>query len=81
MDRYPCPCCGNLTLDDKPPGTWLICEVCWWEDDATQFADPDLSGGANRVSLNEARRHFRDIGLSDPEHVERRSKRTHECFL
>jgi hypothetical protein len=55
MDRYPCPCCGKPTLDEEPPGTWLICEECRWEDDPVQFADPDLRGGANPTSLNEAR--------------------------
>ena len=68
MDLYPCPCCGKLTLDEEPPGTWLICEVCWWEDDPVQFADPGYRGGANRVSLNEARSYFRAIGTSSPEH-------------
>jgi hypothetical protein len=68
VDSYLCPCCGNSSLDEKPPGTWLICEVCWWEDDPVQFADADLRGGANRVSLNEARLYFKTIGVSSPEH-------------
>jgi hypothetical protein len=71
MDRYPCPCCGNLTLDEEPPGTWLICEVCWWEDDPVQFEDPEYRGGANGPSLNEAREYFRNIGVSAPEHLAR----------
>ena len=69
MDRYPCPCCGNLTLD--PPGTWLICDVCWWEDDPVQFADADLRGGANGGSLNEAKSYFKTIGVSSPEYRDR----------
>ena len=71
MDRYPCPCCGNPTLDEKPPGTWLICEICWWEDDPVQFEDPEYRGGANGPSLNEAREYFRSIGVSSPEHLAR----------
>jgi hypothetical protein len=71
MDRYPCPCRGNLTLDEEPPGTWLICEVCWWEDDPVQFEDPEYRGGANGPSLNEARRYFRTIGVSAPERLAR----------
>ena len=71
MKRYACPCCGNLTLDEEPPGTWLICEICWWEDDPVQFADPDFRGGANRVSLNEARSYFETIGFSSPERRDR----------
>ena len=35
--RYACPCCGFLTLDEAPPGTFAICPVCFWEDDDVQF--------------------------------------------
>ena len=62
MDRYPCPCCGYYTLEEKPPGTHNICPVCYWEDDNVQFKDPSLRGGANGVSLEEARGNFRDFG-------------------
>lgn len=71
MDRYPCPCCGKPTLDEKPPGTWLICDICWWEDDPVQFENPEYRGGANGPSLNEARQHFHTIGVSAPEHLAR----------
>ena len=71
MDLYPCPCCGNLTLGEEPPGTWLICEVCWWEDDPVQFANPEYRGGANGPSLNEGREYFRTIRVSAPEHLAR----------
>ena len=64
---YPCPCCGYLTLPDAPPGTNQICLVCRWQDDDSQFVFPTSSGGANRVSLEEARRHFAAIGVSDPD--------------
>ncbi len=37
--RYACPCCGYLTLTEKPPGTFAICPVCFWEDDEVQFKD------------------------------------------
>ncbi|AYQ30585.1 hypothetical protein DT070_16815 [Polaromonas sp. SP1] len=52
--RNPCPCCGQHTLDDV--GAFEICEVCGWEDDPVQSADPNYAGGANKESLNEARR-------------------------
>lgn len=64
--RFACPCCGYLTLDEEPPGTFLMCEVCWWEDDPIQFADPAYEGGANAPSLNQARAHFLSIAVSDP---------------
>ncbi len=53
--RYACPCCGYLTLQSQPPGSFELCPVCDWEDDSVQFADPDYEGGANRESLNVAR--------------------------
>jgi ribonuclease HII len=65
QQRFACPCCGNLTLPLEPPGSFSLCEVCWWEDDPVQFADPDYAGGANAASLNRARELFRSIGVSD----------------
>jgi hypothetical protein len=64
-DRYPCLCCGFLTLDEKPPGTYNICPVCFWEDDDVQAWDPDFEGGANRVSLRQAQENFRSFGASE----------------
>jgi hypothetical protein len=63
--RWPCPCCGHRTLAEEPPGTYLICPVCFWEDDPIQFDDVDRRGGANSVSLVEARRNVRSFGASD----------------
>lgn len=51
MKKYHCPCCGYRTLEEKPPGTYQICEICFWEDDDIQFRDPDYEGGANELSL------------------------------
>lgn len=64
--KFACPCCGYLTLAEEPPGSFQMCEVCWWEDDPIQFADPVYEGGANAPSLHQAREHFRSIGVSDP---------------
>lgn len=38
--KYTCPCCGYRTLEE-PPGTFDICEICFWEDDGVHFDDPD----------------------------------------
>lgn len=67
LKRFACPCCGYLTLAEEPPGTAAHCEVCWWEDDRLQFDDPGYEGGANAPSLRQARAHFREIGMSDPQ--------------
>jgi hypothetical protein len=64
--RYPCPCCGYLTLTSEPPGSYELCPVCWWEDDQVQFRDPGYRGGANEESLNEARENFRVLRASSP---------------
>jgi hypothetical protein len=50
---HPCPCCGSKVISEV--GAYEICEVCGWEDDPVQSADPDYKGGANKESLNEAR--------------------------
>ena len=39
-------------------------QVCFWEDDGVQFNDPDYEGGANEVSLRQARDNYREIGVS-----------------
>jgi hypothetical protein len=71
--RYPCVCCGHLTMNDGP-GSYQICAVCFWEDDDIQLRWPDYSGGANRPSLIEAPQNFQDYGACDErsmEHVRR----------
>jgi hypothetical protein len=66
--KYPCHCCGLLTLDEAPFGmgefprsqTWEICPVCFWEDEDWRY--DDSAGGANSVKLSEARENFRRFG-------------------
>jgi hypothetical protein len=52
----PCPCCGSFVISEF--GTYEVCEVCDWEDDPIQAADPSLEGGANHISLTEARKEW-----------------------
>ena len=59
--KFACPCCAFRTLDESPPGTFQVCAVCFWEDDAVQFEDP-TAYGANAVSLLEAKRNFAAFG-------------------
>src|ERR1043165_9869668 len=49
----PCPACGFLTLEGAY-GSYVICDVCGWEDDQVQLANPACGGGANSESLIEA---------------------------
>jgi hypothetical protein len=62
-DRYPCPCCGYLTLP-APPGSDEICPVCFWQDDLVDNEDTDVLG-PNKVRLSVARKNFADFGASE----------------
>ena len=61
---FACPCCDQYSFTE--PGGWEICETCNWEDDPVQEARPDIAGGANKVSLLQARENYRMTGHSDP---------------
>lgn len=63
--KYTCPCCGYKTLYKKPPGTYEICEICFWEDDSVQYDDPDYEGGANVPSLKQAQKNFIELGACE----------------
>lgn len=52
-ELFPCPCCGVAEMSE--PGCFEICDTCGWEDDPAQEGDLDLAGGANQLSLNQAR--------------------------
>ena len=68
--EFPCPCCGFVTLEERPPGTYEICRMCGWEDDPVQFNDPDYRGGANGGSLREYRSAFDARLATHPEWAE-----------
>ncbi|MFD1888237.1 CPCC family cysteine-rich protein [Paenibacillus wenxiniae] len=59
MNRYTCPCCGYLTLDER--GAYDICYLCDWQDDRQDDPDADqVRGGPNgHYSLTEARANFK----------------------
>ena len=48
-----CPVCGKFEFEGH--ASYDICEVCGWEDDGFQERHPDEDGGANHMSLNQAR--------------------------
>ena len=52
----PCPACG-FEVFDEPPGSYVICPVCEWEDDHVQLRFPVMPGGANKKSLFEWQQH------------------------
>ena len=71
----PCACCGSLTIVEE----YDICPVCDWEADGVQERDPAFAGGANQMSLIEARANFVAIGAKGPDHLAHvRSPQPHE---
>ena len=46
-------------------GEYEICDECGWEDDPVQSSDDDYAGGANRLSLNQARNEYNHAHLTD----------------
>jgi len=54
-----CPVCGLTTFESE--NNFDICSACGWENDGVQFHNPDLAGGANKMSLNQAKSHWNEI--------------------
>jgi hypothetical protein len=61
---FTCPCCGYVVFDEAP-GSYLICPICFWEDDLVQLLNPTFSGGANKTSLLEAQRNYKEFGATE----------------
>lgn len=53
-NSHKCFCCGKGIVEGNQ--LYDICSVCGWEDDPVQAENPDFPGGANKMSLNEARK-------------------------
>lgn len=51
-----CACCGEYSL--PPDSEFEICPICGWQDDDIQNEDPQLEGGANDMSLEQARKEY-----------------------
>ena len=66
--KYKCVCCGHKTFQSENALEHEICPVCFWENDPVQNSQPDYSGGANRVSLLEARENYKKYGAVSQEY-------------
>jgi hypothetical protein len=62
---YPCPCCGYLVFTELP-GSFQLCPICGWEDDALQLQYPE-EAGTNPVSLHQAQQNYVRTGSIAPE--------------
>lgn len=49
-----CPVCGKNCAE------YAVCHQCNWENDPIQRENPDFQGGANNMSLNEAREAYKN---------------------
>ena len=50
-----CPCCGKGIIKE-----WFdVCDICGWEHDNIQYSNPNFKGGANKMSLNQAREAYK----------------------
>ena len=68
LPKFPCPCCGYIVFSELP-GSYEICPICYWEDDDVQLRQPNMGGGANKVSLVEAQKNFVAFGANIAEHI------------
>ena len=55
-----CPVCGKHHFEEDD--NFEICPVCGWEDDGMQRDNPDYTGGANTISLNQTRDIWKKTG-------------------
>lgn len=67
--KYKCPCCGFYTFEEKPDGNYDICPVCFWEDDHIQLQDETYEGGANHVSLKDAKKNYVEFGACERKYI------------
>jgi len=61
---FTCPCCGYKVFDE-PPGSYAICQICFWEDDVFQLYYPHQAGGPNGCNLIEAQVNFVQFGACE----------------
>jgi hypothetical protein len=59
--REVCPCCDYVSLPER--GQYIICHVCYWEDEGIDVDELDVESGANEsITLREARVNFQRYG-------------------
>ena len=62
--RCQCPCCDYISLPER--NNYLICPVCYWEDDGQDIDQLDETSSPNHgMTLREARANFLTLGACD----------------
>lgn len=64
MKKIQCPCCGFFTFENDGDINFDYCDVCGWQYDVVAHNNPNISIGANKISLNEARQNYKRFGVS-----------------
>jgi hypothetical protein len=63
---HKCPVCGKYEFEDD--SCYDICPFCGWEDDGVQLSDPNFDGGANELSLNQYKFHYKQKIKENPDY-------------
>lgn len=68
---HDCPVCGKHKF--PTPDSYHDCPVCGWCDEEYGIRHPDDTTLHNSVSLNEAKKNFKECGRADPKADKRAS--------
>lgn len=66
--REQCPCCDYFSLPERY--TYLICPICFWEDEDQDLDKLDEDSGPNHMPLREGRKNFKELGACSPKNVQ-----------
>lgn len=71
VSKKPCACCGYLTMQYCEQDIGDFCDICYWQYDIKAQEEPDYIG-SNRVSINDARKNYKEFGLCKKELLDHR---------
>lgn len=75
MAKYPCPCCGKLTLPvPREEALAFICPECFWENDVFTPDETAPSDENRGMTLLQARENYRKFGAAREELVPLKEK-------
>lgn len=67
--REQCPCCDYVSLPER--AQYIICRVCFWEDDGQDVDELDRPSGPNNgITLREGRANFERLGACEARFVQ-----------
>ncbi len=80
--REQCPCCDYISLAER--GNYLICKVCFWEDDGQDLDQIDEESAPNHyITLRKGRENFQSVGACEEsmlKHVvTKKGREAYEC--